>query len=120
MVACNSIVQNVCDEVLHCIRTSNLHFSLQETPFSLYVTLRKKLVSDDIDHIKVLSEKKKLQTELAATKNMCESLENEKKVFEGVTHDLGKKMEKATVDIQEALTKNKKKLTEKMSKTKSL
>ena len=35
-------------KILKCVRTSNLHFALQETPFSVYITVRKKLISGDI------------------------------------------------------------------------
>ena len=43
-----------CDEVINAIKSSNLHFVLQETPHSVYSTIRKKFVnkefvSGDID-----------------------------------------------------------------------
>ena len=44
-------VQQSCDAILHSIRFSNLHFTMQETPFSLYVTVRKKHVMDKIEPI---------------------------------------------------------------------
>ena len=33
------------DRVLQCVKDSNLHYAVQETPFSLYITLRKKFTS---------------------------------------------------------------------------
>ena len=36
-----------CDEVINAIKSSNLHFVLQETPHSVYITIRKKFVNKD-------------------------------------------------------------------------
>ena len=37
-----STPQDFCDKILSEIRDSNLHFLVQESPFSIYLTLRKK------------------------------------------------------------------------------
>ena len=37
--------QDFCDEILRSVHTSNLHFLVQESPFSLYITLRKKFAT---------------------------------------------------------------------------
>ena len=50
-----AVVQNVknsCDKVLTSVRDSSLNFSLQETPFSIYITIRKSFLrcrSDSLD-----------------------------------------------------------------------
>ena len=36
-------IQSSCDTILHSVRSSNLNFSCQETPFSMYLTVRKSL-----------------------------------------------------------------------------
>ena len=43
------------DQVLQCVKSSNLHFAVQVTPFSVYITLRKEFVSDKIpNYVKLL------------------------------------------------------------------
>ena len=91
---------------------------MQETPFSLYVTVRKKLVRNDIEAPR---ESERLLNEHAVTKVMCDSLsqknsdainalkkvEDEKVVLENIIEDLSLKLEKAKVQTYEALTKKK-------------
>ena len=36
-------IQQSCDRILNNVRCSNLNFSLNETPFSIYITIRKSL-----------------------------------------------------------------------------
>ena len=38
--------QECSDQILQFVKNSNLHFALQETPFSVYITLRKKFVRE--------------------------------------------------------------------------
>ena len=33
--------QSSCDKIIHCVRGSCLNFSINETPYSLYLTIRK-------------------------------------------------------------------------------
>ena len=35
------IIQSSCQELINCVRSSTLNFSIQETPFSIYFTVRK-------------------------------------------------------------------------------
>ena len=37
-------VQKGCEAIINCVRDSSLNFSLQETPYSMYITLRKSFV----------------------------------------------------------------------------
>ena len=41
------LAQDCSDQVLKCVKDSNLHFVVKETPFSLYITLRKKFVTEN-------------------------------------------------------------------------
>ena len=38
--------QESCEKILHQVKSSNLHFILQESPFSVYLTVRKKFVGN--------------------------------------------------------------------------
>ena len=40
-MAANSSIQKSCDLVLASVRSSSLNYSSQETPFSIYLTIRK-------------------------------------------------------------------------------
>ena len=37
----NTNIQESCDQIIHSVRTANLNFAYQETPFSIYITVRK-------------------------------------------------------------------------------
>ena len=41
------LAQDCSDQVLKCVKDSNLHFVVKETPFSLYITIRKKFVTEN-------------------------------------------------------------------------
>ena len=36
----------VCENVLECLKTSNLNFLIQESPYSVYVTIRKRFLKN--------------------------------------------------------------------------
>ena len=90
--------QETCTSVLSSLRMSGLNFVIQETPFSAYITIRKKFlngfvsftVKDDDDSIEQNQEKiTKLENENAYMKNkleeslqVIESLRNEKEVIQ--------------------------------------
>ena len=38
--------QDYCDQILKSVHSSSLHFLVQESPFSLYITLRKKFATN--------------------------------------------------------------------------
>ena len=109
------MTRNSCDEILRCIRSSNLHFTIQETPFSLYATIGKKLINEQFESF---SENELLNRELSNLKEKCDSLVQnndelrnilEMKVKENETykksvHDLSQKLEKAEKEEQVAIT----------------
>ena len=43
MATCTSTIQETCGRILQTVRTSNLNYSCQETPFSIYLNIRKSL-----------------------------------------------------------------------------
>ena len=102
--------EKLCSEIQRCVRTSNLHFTMQETPFSLYITVRKKLIDDDIE---AHTENELLKTELLNLKDKCHNLsqnnselrllvqnkEMECKEKEDVIHDLNMKLEKDLIAL---------------------
>ena len=46
MVATLISAHETCDEIVNSVKSSNLHFILQETPHSVYITIRKKFVNE--------------------------------------------------------------------------
>ena len=92
-----SSIQKQSAEILRCVRSSNLHFVVQETPFSLYITVRKKLVEGAKDTI---------ENECSDDVDELTNPENENKSYKNLIHDLSLKLEKAKFELQEALAKN--------------
>ena len=107
--------QKCCDEILRCIRSSNLHFTTQETPYSLYVTVRKKMINEQFE---ILSENEFANYELLKSKERCDILaqnndelrntlelkDKENENYRKSVHELSLKLEKAEIEIQEAIT----------------
>ena len=108
--------QKFSDVILNSVRSSNLHFSIHETPFSINITLRKKFINDNI---KIQAEEpnhviKKLKAELADVKvinegliqtnkelgNLCEQKDIE---YNTLGKDLTMTLEKVKDELSEAL-----------------
>ena len=108
------ILQKSCDEIIRSIRSSNLHFTTQETPFSLYITVRKKLINKQFDSV---SENELLNYELLKLKEKCDVLcqnndelsnilkmkDKENEIHKKSVYDLSQKLEKAKLEVQEAI-----------------
>ena len=78
-------IQKYSDGILNCFRSSNLHFAICETPFSINITLRKKLINNG--NIKIHTEEantviEKLRAELNDVKFMNANLIQNKKELE--------------------------------------
>ena len=107
-----ALAQESCDDILRCIRFSNLHFTMQETPFSLYVTVRKKLLTDQIAPTENMfySEMKEkyniLDQNNVQLRNLLEMKELENKNCDGLIQDLSQKLEKANLELHEAFARN--------------
>ena len=85
-----------CDSILQRIRSSGLHFSCQETPWSIYVTLRKSFIQSNknqtslssptaVANLSTMSEFNRLKSELENLKYSYKELE---KAFENVKNHL--------------------------------
>ena len=68
--------QNYSDEVIQCVKSSNLHCVVNEPPFSVYITLRKKLINGQmkIAASEATSEGDSLKVELKHYKQICQDL----------------------------------------------
>ena len=106
--------QVLSDHIVQLVKTSNLHLVLQETPYSVYITLRKKLLLEvsPFKSVKDDSGSESLKTELTQIHQKCEDLqqvnvelENMLDDKESLVHKLQMKLEKAKVEICEALKK---------------
>ena len=100
-------VQRSCDMVLNSVRTSSLNFSVQETPYSIYLTIRKSFSkssdpqaqflmaeqSDTIIDIESLSKKlSSSESEILSLKNKFEEAINECEIYTKEIEALGKKI----------------------------
>ena len=92
MATLNTNIQNSCFSVLDTIRSSNLNYSIQETPYSIFLTLRKSLIkSPNLPVPGVRSSTQQLvqdttlvsnlQEENLSLKRRCQFLENSNEVL---------------------------------------
>ena len=109
--------QKLSDGILQSVRSSNLHFTIQETPFSLYITVRKKLFREVIE---VPTETEELKRQLTIFKEKFENIDQENREFKhlieekekelkhcgNVVKDLSLKLEMARAEIKEVVAKN--------------
>ena len=100
--------QDYSDRVLQCVKSSNLHFSISETPFSVHITLRKKFTNiyrDTKEHS--AAEVFKEEPSQAHQKNevLLNLVEQKDRENSTLVHDLELKLEKAKVELSEALRK---------------
>ena len=74
-------IEDSLNGLANALRNSNLHYSAQETPYSLYIIVRKKLILNQIRNPKIppcsLSLVKDLQESNDALKHKVNMLENE-------------------------------------------
>ena len=96
-----SNVQNSCEFILKNIRSSSLNYAVQETPFSLYLTIRKSFVknktrsdSKPATSSPLVRETEISREELETLKVECESLKNENQT-------LKKGYEEAIIECEE-------------------
>jgi chromosome segregation ATPase len=74
-------IENKCNQILQSLKSSCLNYSAQVTPFSMYVTVRKSLVKQPINHHyeetnDVVEEKMDHIRELQVLKSRCKFLES--------------------------------------------
>jgi hypothetical protein len=73
-------IENRCHEILQSLQSSSLNYSAKITPFSIYVTIRKSLVKQVINHPceedqTMVAEKPDTSSELEIMKSRCTFLE---------------------------------------------
>ena len=92
----------VCDEIINTLKISKLHFCVQETPFSAYITIRKKF-SQKVDlrvEPKILPEQKVDPCEtFAHESDVVEALTKQNEVFLKTVENLKSKIERTTVNV---------------------
>jgi hypothetical protein len=110
--------QDQSDEILQCVKTSNPHYAVNETSFSVYITLRKKFINRDIKMV-TAAESDALKVKLSQNYQKCEDLiqkntelihliekkDDKTSTLESLLHDKEKILEKAKVELSEALGK---------------
>jgi chromosome segregation ATPase len=103
--------QKSSDIILNQIKTSNLHFNVNETPFSLYITIRKKflrapLSSTPANHQQQIQIDRNLIEENASLRESVHRLENELLEAREILDTTGEKLQKANHQISELLSRN--------------
>ena len=96
----------MCDQVLQAVKSSNLNFLVQETPFSVFITIRKKFISGRVSNFKVnhpniLQANKEVIDNLEAK---ADQLEQENFNYARELHSLSLKLEKATKELTAVIT----------------
>ena len=88
MAAPFSSPQESYDKILEEIRTSSLHFMVQESPYSIYLIWRKKYIKNSLNHVHINNAKshnkeevKKKDEDLAKQNSIIWILENNYGIF---------------------------------------
>ena len=94
------------NQILKSLRQSNLHFSAQETPYSLYLTIRKKEIELQKQiNLPVSSRDENHEIENKSLKEKCDNLEN---FIEALKKDL-----ECEIDEHEAVVRERNELIKK-------
>ena len=98
-------VENSLNQVLQVVRKSCLHFSAQETPHSLYISLRKKLIGNkEISPYFTPTSSPNYEKKIDDLSKQCKTLEN---ALEGVKRELEQEISdhEETVKLKDKLVK---------------
>ena len=92
-------IQNSCDLVLNSVRTSSLNFSVFETPYSIYLSVRKSFSKSKLipDHILPNCDNQKYANEI-------EDLKTNLKSAEHANNLLATKYEEAVAESEESFS----------------
>jgi hypothetical protein len=90
-------IETSCDQILYSVRSSQLNYSCQETPFSIYLTIRK------THHPKAHLEHVKKVDLNAVTNNLVKAVEHEIASLKSEIEDL-----KAQLEVTEATAEHRK------------
>ena len=105
--------QDSSDIILKSIKNSNLHFIVNETPFSVYITIRKKFLTFPFPPNFVngrgnqpeTSQTDHLLEENATLKDQIKEQNNAKRDDEEIIGDLADKLAKAKFEISDCMSK---------------
>ena len=99
-------VKNSCDLIVNSVRDSFLNFSLQETPFSIYLTIRKSFARPktfpDSDPISTFSHNQKASDERKLLEEEIETFRMKLKAAEDSNSSLKIMYEEAVNDCEES------------------
>ena len=90
---------SACDSILQRIRSSGLHFCCQETPWSVYVTLRKSFIQSNMNQTSLSSS---TAESTAANLPMTSEITHLKSELENLKHSY-KELEKASENVKNDL-----------------
>ena len=112
-----------CNLLLSYVKNSNLNFSLNESPFSVSISLKKSFIKDKNGTLRVskiggipgisgydsqsIEEKQILQDENKTLKAALAQHEDENHTLKNTVHVLGIKLEKAKIELTETLSEKK-------------
>ena len=114
--------KNISDMVVLYVKKSKLNYSIQESPFSLLINIRKSFIrnkqgdqlfpsSDTFSDVNTANIKSdKIEAENHSLKNHVNHLEVELDASHKDLHDLSMKLEKAKKELEEALNQTRQKL----------
>ena len=94
-----------CGKILFVLKNSNLNYKLNETPYSAYITVRKKFVRDTLQN---------LHQEPVIEATNLDDKENELRTLRNMNNDLKTRLALATVEYEEMEVQKEKWLSEKL------
>ena len=97
MIDCDA--NQACDKLVTCLRDSGLNFLSQETPFSVFITIRKSFYREGKQKFPVTENHKNLKTENDTLKNALEDKDLELKTSRDENVALQKRLEKAEKEM---------------------
>ena len=97
MIDCDA--NQACDKLVTCLRDSGLNFLSQETPFSVFITIRKSFYREGKQKFPVTENHKNLKTENDTLKNALEDNDLELKTSRDENVALQKRLEKAEKEM---------------------
>ena len=98
--------KDLCDNIIHAVKTSNLNYSLQESPFSVYLSIKKTFIQNKHGDLllpkyygNIVEETKQLRAEF-------ENIKSERDALVLDTSELHTELEKSRTHVQELMEKS--------------
>ena len=91
------------EQILQCVRSSNLHFQVQETPFSIYITVRKKFINEDVklQADENIIKPEIVQGELSRMKETIDTLVRDKKELRDIIEQKEREVESCAKNVSD-------------------